>query len=152
MVSIGTERLVLKRRMVWHVPRLVDSYRDPRSLNDHGNCSITMAYWRLLRGCFSRRHWTVFAANTRLPIGSVGFWRWSDGRPELVYWLDPDHAAGSLATEALSGALDHRRQRPVVARSQTANLGSCLVLETLGFVAETQLREDGADQQLYVLA
>lgn len=32
MVSTGTDRLLLKRRRLWHVPRLVDIYRDPRTV------------------------------------------------------------------------------------------------------------------------
>lgn len=152
MTTRMTERLVLKRRQIWHVPHLVDTYRDVRTLTYlGGSCSLFVAYRRLLRGCFGASRWTIFLAGSGEPIGSVGFWRWPDGRPELAYWLDPDHWGAGLATEAISAALAMNSERPVVAMSRTANLGSCLVLEKLGFVPEANLRRFGADQQLYVL-
>jgi RimJ/RimL family protein N-acetyltransferase len=152
MVSISTDRLLLKRRRLWHVPRLVDIYRDPQTLTQGGgSSSLPTAYRRLALGCFRRRHWSMFVVGERWPIGSVGFRRWSDGRPELVYWIHPDHWAAEMATSAIGGALSLRKRRPVVSVSRTANLGSCLVLEELGFVAESNLRRHGTEQRLYVL-
>jgi RimJ/RimL family protein N-acetyltransferase len=152
MVSSGTDRLLLKRRRLWHVPRLVDIYRDPRTLTQGGgSTSLPTAYRRLLRGCLSRRQWSIFVEGTRHPIGSVGFRRWSDGRPEVVYWVDPDHGGAEVVAESISGLLGRRRRRPVVALSPTSNLGACLVLEELGFVAESNPRRHGAEHRLYVL-
>lgn len=152
MVSTGTDRLLLKRRRLWHVPRLVDIYRDPRTVTQGGgSSSLPTAYRRLSLGCLGRRHWSIFVVGARRPIGSVGFWRWSDGRPELVYWIHHDHWAAEMATRVITGALSRRRRRPVVSLSRTANLGSCLVLEELGFAAESNLRRYGTEQRLYVL-
>jgi RimJ/RimL family protein N-acetyltransferase len=152
VVSVGTDRLQLKRRKLWHVPALVDSYRDPRTLTHEGvSCSLPSAYRRLLRGCLSRRQWSIFVAGTRHPVGSVGFRRWSDGRPEVVYWVDPDHAGAEVVAESINGALGRRRRRPVVALTPASNLGACLVLEELGFIAESNPRRHGAEQRLYVL-
>ena len=152
MVSIGTERLLLKRLKIWHVPQLVDTYRDPRTLTQLvGTCSLWVAFWRLVWGCIAGTHWTIFLASDRHPIGSVGLRTWRDGRPELVYWIAPDHWGASVATEAITGALDQRRRRPIVALSRPTNLGSCLVLEKLGFATEAELRRYDTDQRLYVL-
>jgi RimJ/RimL family protein N-acetyltransferase len=152
MVSSGTDRLQLKRRRLWHVPRLVDIYRDPRTPTQRGGSgSLPATYRRLALGCFARRHWSIFVVGERRPIGSVGFWRWSDGRPEVVYWVDPDHGGAEVVAESINGLLGRRRRRPVVALSPTNNLGACLVLEELGFVAEANLRRYGAEQRLYVL-
>ena len=53
---------------------------------------------------------------------------------------------------SINGVLGaRRRKRSVVALSRTANLGSCLVLEELGFVAESSLQRYGTEQRLYVL-
>jgi hypothetical protein len=152
MVSVGTDRLLLRRRKLWHVPALVDSYRDPRTdTHEGGSCSLSTAYRRLLCGCISRRQWSIFVAGTRHPIGSVGFRRWSDGRPEVVYWVDPAHAGAEVVAESISGVLGLRRRRPVVALSPVSNLGACLVLEELGFIAESNPRRHGVEQRLYVL-
>ncbi len=56
-----------------------------------------------------------------------------------------------MAARVITGALSRRRRRPVVSLSRTANLGSCLVLEELGFAAESNLRRYGTEQRLYVL-
>lgn len=151
-MKLSTDRLVLKRRMLWHLPRLVDHYRDPRTLTHMGGTvGLFVAYRRLVQGCFGGRHWTIFVRGRRTPIGTVGFWSWDDGRPELVYWLAPDHWGAGLATEAVRVALDAETRRPVVAMSRVANLGSCLVLEKLGFVREGNLHRHHADQRLYRL-
>jgi hypothetical protein len=115
------------------------------------SCSLSTAYRRLLRGCLSRRQWSIFVAGTRHPIGSVGFRRWSDGRPEVVYWVDPDHGGAEVVAESIHAVLGRRRRRPVVALSPTSNLGACLVLEELGFIAESNPRRHGTEQRLYVL-
>jgi RimJ/RimL family protein N-acetyltransferase len=152
VVSTGTDRLHLKRRRIWHVPRLVDIYRDPRTLTQGGgSSSLSTAYKRLSRGCLRRRHWSIFVAGERRPIGSAAFRRWSDGRAELVYWIHPDRWDAETATAVITGALRRWKRRPVVALSRPANLGSCLVLEELGFVAEANVRHYGTEQRLYAL-
>lgn len=152
-MTMRTERLVLKRRALWHLPRLVDTYRDPRTLTHMGGTvGLWVSYQRLVQGCFGGRHWTIFLKNKRSPIGTVGFWTWDDGRPELVYWLSPDHWGSGLATEAITAALEAEPRRPVVAMSRVANLGSCLVLEKQGFSVEMEFRRYDADQLLYCKA
>jgi RimJ/RimL family protein N-acetyltransferase len=152
MVSSGTDRLLLKRRRIWHVPRLVDIYRDPRTLTQGGgSSSLSIAYRRLARGCLRRRHWSIFVVGEHRPIGSVAFRRWSDGRSELVYWIHPDRWAAETATVVIARALGRWRRRPVVSLSRPANLGSCLVLEELGFVAESNVRHYGTELRLYAL-
>jgi RimJ/RimL family protein N-acetyltransferase len=151
-LRIQTERLVLKRRMLWHLPRLVDVYRDPRTLTHLGGpVTLWVAYRRLVQGCFGGRHWTLFRCGSRRPIGTVGFWTWSDGRPELVYWVAPDFWRSGVATEAIAAALSAEPRRPVVALSRVENLGSCLVLEKFGFTVEADLWRYDAEQRLYVL-
>jgi RimJ/RimL family protein N-acetyltransferase len=145
-MALRTERLVLKRRRLSHLPSLVDHYRDPRTLTHMGgSVGLFVAYRRLLQG------WTIFLQGDRRPLGTVGFWTWDDGRPELVYWLAPERWGAGLATEAVSAVLQAMPKRPVVAMSRVANLGSCLVLEKVGFVPEADIRRHDADQRLYVL-
>jgi hypothetical protein len=69
----------------------------------------------------------------------------------LVYWIHPDRWAAETATAAITGALRRWKRRPVVSLSRPANLGSCLVLEELGFVAEANVRHYGTEQRLYAL-
>jgi ribosomal-protein-alanine N-acetyltransferase len=73
---------------------------------------------------------------------------------EISYMFLPEHWGKGYAREAIKAILDFCKQKlnlnRVVSETQTANIRSCLLLETLGYRAESQIERFGAKQTIYV--
>lgn len=79
------------------------------------------------------------------PVGEVTAMHLDWTRPELAYWLLPEHHGEGYMTEAASLFLDYFfetfEKRGVTARTLSTNDASIGLLETLGFTREGRLRE-----------
>lgn len=79
------------------------------------------------------------------PIGEVSIMHLDWTRPDLAYWLLPEHRGEGYATEALSLLLEYFfesfEKRGVTARVFETNSASSTLLERLGFTEEGRLRE-----------
>jgi RimJ/RimL family protein N-acetyltransferase len=64
--------------------------------------------------------------------GTIGLFR-VDDRPEVTYWIGPEHWGKGIATAALQLVLAETSERPIYARAASDNVGSLRVLEKAGF-------------------
>ena len=79
------------------------------------------------------------------PIGQVDVMHHDWTRPELAYWLLPEHHGEGYMTEAVSLVIDYFfetfEKRGLAARAFSSNDASRGLLERLGFTEEGRLRE-----------
>jgi ribosomal-protein-alanine N-acetyltransferase len=97
--------------------------------------------------------WGVTSRESDVRIGSIGFYRWTDGPPalaELGYELVPEHWGRGLMSEALAAVLAFgfgvMRLERVMATVLPRNDRSIRLLERAGFAREGLLREHGTDE------
>jgi ribosomal-protein-alanine N-acetyltransferase len=105
---------------------------------------------------FERREgvrWGICLAGSDELIGSIGFYRWTDGPPaqaELGYDLAPDHWGAGLMGEALAAVLafgfESMALDRVIATVMVRNDRSMHVLERAGFTRDGLLRGEGTDE------
>lgn len=79
------------------------------------------------------------------PIGEVTIMHFDWTRPELAYWLVPEHHGHGYATEALELLIDYFfesfEKHGLHARTFDYNEASAGLLEKLGFTREARLRQ-----------
>lgn len=94
----------------------------------------------------------VFCVAERVSGGAIGSVSIDDGRGEyeVSYQLLPEWWGRGFAAEAVSAVLDWfwrtHADDSVIAVTQSANAGSCCLLERLGFIREREFEEFDAVQ------
>lgn len=157
---IKTKRCVLtgiQASDVDHMVRLHGDSEVRRYLGGPRNAATVRAGFAALRvRGFSPTEWIIREQDSNEFIGWIGLHDHHDGEDtEISYLLLPEWWGQGYGKEVVQAILDYASTElklpRVIAETQSANLASCRLLESLGFHLERTVERFGAQQSIYAI-